>query len=290
VDLSKTTPDQLGEYQNSIDVLNINGPFDEPSFCFQTGIEMAQRTYFNQAIAEFTRVRELAPDNLAARLWLGQLYFLQHLPNRALDALDDPLAQPEKFGLGPTNSTELNILAAGAYLLKTNLARGTELIDLEISHHPTDNDLLTTAAKFYVMHGLYTNALAIIEHRLKASPDDPAWLYSKGFVSMQLKNYDDADDAFTSVLAVQTNNFDALFNRAVARLDSGKLDDARADYLRLQQNFTNSLQVAYGLGEIAYRKHETNEAIRNYEIYLISANTNTAEAKTVSERLRELKK
>jgi tetratricopeptide (TPR) repeat protein len=287
VDLSKTTFDQLG---NWVEVINANGPFDEPSFCFQNGIYMVQDTYLRQAIAAFTRVRELAPDNLAARIWLGQLYFLQHLPDRALDALQDPLAQPEKFGLGPTNSTELNILAAGAYLLKTNLARGMELVDLEISRHPNDNDLLRAAAQFYVTHGLYTNALTIIEHRLKTSPDNPAWLYSKGFVSMQLKNYDAADDAFTSVLAAQTNNFDALFNRAVARLDSGKLDDARADYSRLQQNFTNSFQVAYGLGEIAYRKHETNEAVRNYEIYLVSANTNTAEAKTVSERLRELKK
>ena len=62
---------------------------------------MAQDTYFRQAIAAFTRVRELAPDNLPARLWLGQLYFLQHLPDRALDALHDPLTQPEKFGLRP---------------------------------------------------------------------------------------------------------------------------------------------------------------------------------------------
>jgi tetratricopeptide (TPR) repeat protein len=287
VDLSKTTPDQLG---NWIETLNANGPFDEPSFCFQIGIYMAQETYYRQAIAAFTRVRELAPDNLAARLWLGQLYFLQHLPDQALDAIRDPFTQPEKFGLGPTNSTGLNILAAGAYLLKTNLARGIELIDLEISRHPADNDLLTAAAQFYLTHGLYTNALAVIEHKLKTSPDDPTWLYTKGFVLMQLKNYDDADTAFTRVLAAQTNNFDALFNRAVARFDSGKLDDARTDYSRLQQNFTNSFQVSYGLGEIAYRKHETNEAVRNFEIYLANANTNAAEAKTVLERLRELKK
>jgi tetratricopeptide (TPR) repeat protein len=287
VDLSKTTPDQIGNWN---DVINADGPFDEPSFCFQNGIYMAQDTYFRQAIASFNRVRELAPDNLAARFWLGQLYFLQHLPDQALDALHDPLTEPEKFGLGPTNSTELNILAAADYFLETNHMRATELIDLEISRHPTDNDLLTAAAQFYVMHGLYTNALAVIEHKLKTSPDDLPWLYSRGFVLMQMKNYDAAAAAFTRVLAVQTNNFDALFNRAVARLESGNLDDARADYLRLQKNFTNSFQVAYGLGEIAWRKQETNEAVRNYEIYLANASTNTAEAQTVRERLRELKK
>ena len=74
----------------------------------------------------------------------------------------------------------------------------------------------------------------------------------------------------------------------MAYLDSGKLDAARADYLQLQQTFTNSFPVAYGLGEIAWRKHETNEAIRNYKIYLANANTNTAEATNIILRLREL--
>ncbi len=94
----------------------------------------------------------------------------------------------------------------------------------------------------------------------------------------------------TRLLAIQTNNNDALFNRAVAYLQSGKLDAARADYEKLDQSFTNSFQVAYGLGEIAWRKHETNEAIKNYEAYLATANTNTAEATNIIERLKSLKR
>ena len=95
------------------------------------------------------------------------------------------------------------------------------------------------------------------------------------------QDYDAAITALTRVLAIQTNNNDALFNRAIANLDSGRLDAARADYLRLQQSFSNSFQVAYGLGEIAWRQHDTNEAVRNYKIYLANANTNTGEAQTV---------
>ena len=92
------------------------------------------------------------------------------------------------------------------------------------------------------------------------------------------------------MLAIQTTNHTALFNRAVAYLQSGKLDAARADYEKLQQSFTNSFQVAYGLGEIAWRKHETNEAIKNYEVYLATARTNTAEATNIIERLKSLKR
>ena len=96
--------------------------------------------------------------------------------------------------------------------------------------------------------------------------------------------------ALSRVLAIQTNNNDALFNRAIANLDSDHLDAARADYLRLQQSYTNAFQIAYGLGEIAWRQHDTNEAIRNYTIYRDNANTNTGEAQTILERLRELQK
>jgi len=46
--------------------------------------------------------------------------------------------------------------------------------------------------------------------------------------------------------------------------------------------------VYYGLGEIAYRKSETNAAVRNYEIYLANSPP-PEEAKLISARLKQLK-
>jgi tetratricopeptide (TPR) repeat protein len=289
VDPFKVTRDQFGKYHDWNEVINADGPFDEPSFCFVNGVMLARdNMFFRQAVAPLNRVRELEPNYLPARLLLAQIYLFSRLPDRALEVLHDPLTQPEKFSLTDTNVAELNVLAAGAYLQTTNLARGTQLLDLEISRHPDNNDLLTAAAQAYVMRGLFTNALGVIDRKLKMTPDDPAWLFSKGYVCIQLHAYDDAIADYTRVLAIQTNNADARFNRALACLDSDKLDAARADYRQLQQTFTNSFPVAYGLGEIAWRKHETNEAIRNYKIYLANANTNTTEATNVILRLREL--
>ena len=290
VDPAIATRDQFGKYHDWNEVVNANGPFDEPSFCLAEGIMMAAQNGFRrQAVATFARVRELDPDNLAARLWLGQIYVMSRLPDRALEALRDPLEQPEKFSLAKTNATELNIIAAAAYLQKNDLARGTQLLETEMALHPDDNNLLNATVQAYLIHGLFTNALVIIDRQLKLAPNDPAWLFNRGYVSLQIKAYDDAIDAFTRVLATQTNNPSALFNRALACLDSGKLDAARADYKTLQQSFTNSFQIAYGLGEIAWRQHDTNEAIRNYKLYLANANTNTEEATNVMQRLRELK-
>jgi len=288
VDLSKATSDQFGKYHDWNEVLNANGPFDEPSFCLTEGIMLAaQNGLFHQAATAFTRVRELVPDNLSARLWLGQIYVLSRQPDRALEVLHDPLTQPERFALARTNLTDLNIIAATAYFQKSDLAQGTQLLENEIARHQADDGLRNAVVQVYVSHNMFTNALALIDYKLRLAPDDPTWLLSKGYVLIQSKDYADAIDALSRVLSIQTND-NALFNRAIAYLNSGQLDAARTDYKTLKLSLTNSFQIDYGLGEIAWRKHETNEAIANYKHYLANANTNTEEATTIMQRLREL--
>jgi tetratricopeptide (TPR) repeat protein len=289
VDLSTTTSDRFGKYNNWNEVLNANGPFDEPSFCFESGVIMAQNSYFQQALDYFTRVRELAPENLTTRLWLGQMYVLCRKPDLALEAIHEPLANPEKFSLTAFNSTELSTITAAAYFQKGETAEGTQLLESEIARHPDDNQLLTFSAQCYIVHELYSNALNVINRKLERTPNDLTWLSGKGYVSMQLKNYDKAVATYNLILVLQTNNQEALFNRAVANLQLDKLDAARADYLRLQKSYTNNFPIAYGLGEIAWRQHDTNEAIRNYGIYVATAPTNTPESMAVRERLVQLK-
>ncbi len=290
VDLTKTTLDQFGKFRSWDEVLNADGPFDEPGFCFANGLVLARGNLFRQAIARFNRVRQLVPDDLNTRLWLGQLYVVNHLPDRALEAIHEVREQPEKFSLTGTNETQLVFIEAAAYFQKNDSARGTQLLEAQISSHPTNDDLLLAATQIYVARGLFPNALAVIDRKLEATPDDPAWLLGKGSVCLELKDYDTAIAALDRVLALQTTNSQALYCRANAYLAGGKLDAALADYKKLQNSFTNSLQVAYGLGEIAWRKHDTNEVIKNYEFFLANVNTNAAEAKTILERLREVKK
>jgi tetratricopeptide (TPR) repeat protein len=88
---------------------------------------------------------------------------------------------------------------------------------------------------------------------------------------------------------MDTNNYSALLNRAIAYLRANKLEAAQGDYDVLQKAFPTAHQIYYGLAEVAWRKKDTNAAIRNYQLYLANAQTNTAEAKDVSARLKELK-
>jgi len=288
VDAAKTGLDQFGRYNSWSRLLDAFGPFDEPSFCFVNGLVWVRNGFFRQALASFTRVCQLEPDNLDARLWLAQLYDFNRLPDQALEVIQHVRRQPEKFPLDETNQMQLATVEAAAYFQKNDLSRGTELLNTEISRNPTNNDLLVTAMQFYTAKGLFTNALAVIDSRLRDVPDDANWLFNKGYVCLQLKDYDPAIAALTRVLSLQPDNSNARFNRAVASLGSDRLDDARADYEKLNQVFTNSFRIEYGLGEVAWRQRRTNDAIKYYKLYLADANTNTAEATNVIRRLRQL--
>lgn len=291
VELSRTTPDHFGKYATWKDMLNVNGPFDEPSFCFCNGEVLTRANgLFRQSIGEFHRVVELEPHFLPARLELAQAYLAMGKPDPALNVLEAPLNEPGQFALNEANQTPLATLAATAYFQKNDNEHGARVLETEIARHPEDPALLAAATHAFIVRGLFTNALTIINHKLKSSPNEPDWLYCRGFIDIQLKNYNEAIADLTRVLIVQTNNYDAMFNRAIANLDIENLDAARVDYQRLQEVVPDAVPVAYGLGEIAWRRHETNEAIRNFQIYMAHANTNTAEAKTVLERLNSLKR
>ena len=289
VNVSSVTADRFGRYHNWNQVLNANGPFDETSFCFVNGVLLVQGGLFRQAVAPFARVRQLSPDHLPTRLWLGQCYLFNRLPEPALEALQDPLTDPTRFGLTEKNSTELNMLAAATYFQKNDLQRGSKFLETEIARHPDDDNLLTTATQAYFLRGLYTNALRVIDRKLAQAPDSPQWLFGKGYANIQLGAYPQAIAALTRVLEITTNDPTARFNRALAYLQSNRLKDARADYRQLQASYTNSFQVAYGLAEVAWRQQETNEAIRNYTLYLANAPTNSGEFQTTRERLKQLR-
>ena len=114
-------------------------------------------------------------------------------------------------------------------------------------------------------------------------------LVNKGYACIQIGAFEQAIPPLTQVLAVDTNNYSALLNRAIACLRANKLEAAQRDYDLLQKAFPTAHQIYYGLAEIAWRKKDTNAAVRNYQLYLANAQTNTAESKVVSERLKQLK-
>ena len=290
VDLSEDTAGQLGEFENPVQAMVADGPFDEPTFLFEYAYTLAQQNkFFRQSVVPLKRVLQFDPNFWPAREWLARVYAFDRLPNLALAVLQAPLERPRDFSLDESSSGELYMLASAAYFQQNKLAEGTRLLELEVSRNPTNETLLTTVEQIYISRGMFSNALGIVDRKLLLTPNDPAWLFTRGYLYNQLKRYDDAIATLNSVLAVQKDDMNALFQRANAYLGNGDLDAARADFEKLRQTQTNSYEIVFDLGEVAWRQHDTNEAIRNFEIYVAHTPTNSPQAQTAIERLQELK-
>ena len=248
---------------------------------------------FRQAAQQFVRVKELDNYHLSARLWLAQLYIVAQKPDEALQLVEQIHAQENLFGVNRTNINELLFAEAAAHLAKKDGARADAAVQAILGKFPHDQEVLTNllaaATQAYMNFGFFSNALVTIDQQLKLAPDNIGALINQGYAYLQINAFEKAIPPLTRVLALETNNYSALLNRAIAYLRGGQLDASQQDYETLQKAAPTAYQIYYGLGEIAFRRNDTNAAIRNYELYLTNAPPNLEEAKLIRTRLSGLK-
>lgn len=289
VQVSRSVEDEFGKYRSWDQVIGENGPFDEPNFSFEQGRTFVRNNLHHQAAQQFERVTTLAPRNLLARMWLAQLYVVNHLPSRAMQLISEIRAHPALFPVPSTNRTEMLFVETSAHLASGNVKGAEAAVESAIREYPGDDDVLGTATQVYINYQCYSNALATIQQELRISETNIMALINQGYVCIQLGAFEQAIPPLNRVLSLDTNQHSALLNRAIANFRCGKLEAAQQDYEALQKTYPTATQIYYGLAEIARLKQDTNTAIRNYQLYLSKAQTNTSEAKIVRERLKELR-
>jgi tetratricopeptide (TPR) repeat protein len=289
LELSKPLQEGLAKYKNGPQVLALDGPLDEPQFCYQQAAMFSQGGLFREAAQQFDRVQKLMPDNLGASFALAQCYNTLRLPDEALKVIRAARAIT-RTNATPNNSVETEFvnLQASAYMIKNEPKKAELVIQTALAAMPDDPDLLNAVLRTYLTYQQYSNALPIVQHQLQLNPDAPLTLVNLGFIHLQLQQYSNAIPAFDRALTLEPTNTVALFDRAVASLQAGQLDGAQRDYEMLASLQPDSYQIYYGLGEIAYRKKDTTNAIANYELYLTNAPANTAEYTNVATRLKQL--
>lgn len=288
VQITASIEDQFGVYRNWDQVIGENGFFDEPTFCYEQGRVFAQQSLYRQALQQFERTRALSPNDLPSRLWLANIYLITRLPDRVLEVVKEIKSQPERFALTFPQRTDLLSFEALAHFGRGEPETARQLLHTAVTRDPTNYHLLTVSAQVYLNAGDYTNALKVFDRQLGLRPADPDVLMNKGYACLQAGAFADAVPVLTQLLDLQSTNHFARFNRALAQLQSGQLDGARADYQQLLELYPNTYQVHYGLAEVAWRQHHTNDALQYYALYLQHAPTNTAEARLVRERVRQL--
>jgi len=287
VQIEREYSELFARYANWRDVLSANGPVDEPSFLFRTGRVLLNGGHNHQATLAFARSAELAPDWPAPKLWLAQSCSLKRDYARAMTVTDQLMAAQQLLdGVGLARLLECRVTALRG-LGRTNEADA--LITDFVKQGAKHEEILSVAAELYSEHGQFGEALVLLEELLIRSPNQPQLLARKGKAQIQLTNYQAAIATLTSVLSLTPKNDDARLCRAVAYLGADQLEDARTDYLQLAQNPTSRRNALFGLGTIAWRQQNTNQAIEFYQKFLSNGIPGSPQFLVASERLKELK-
>jgi tetratricopeptide (TPR) repeat protein len=279
--------DQSARFRSWTAAVEANGPVDEPTSLFTVGATLVGEGKYVQAARDFGRCADLAPDWLDASIGLAQIRVLLGDYQGAFSLASNL----ESSGKAKDDMDEAKIVSCRAAALK-GLGRGQEAVAAVegfAQEHHERAEVLSAAAQLYLQCGRFAPALALLDQLLAQSPNDPSLLLYKGSAEIGLAHFPDAIATLTKALTFAPASPAARINRAIACLRSGQLDAARDDYEELLQHFPNSPPVLFGLGEIAWRRQDTNAAIGLYERYLASTALGSDESKLVSARLKSLR-
>jgi tetratricopeptide (TPR) repeat protein len=161
-------------------------------------------------------------------------------------------------------------------------------VDGFVRDHGQHREVLAAAADAYSESGMHEQQLAVIDELLKREPNRPEWLEQKGLAELQLGRYDASIATLTTALSLAPADENARLSRAIARLGADRLDAAREDYQQLLNSKTCSANALFGLGTVAWRKHETNSAVAYYQQYLTNAIAGSPQTSVAIERLHGL--
>jgi tetratricopeptide (TPR) repeat protein len=157
-----------------------------------------------------------------------------------------------------------------------------------IGEHQHESEALAVAAGLYEGNRKFGEALAFLNSVVKLQPNDPKLLAMKGRAELELGKYDVAAATLTAALALAPLDDTTRLHRGIAYLAAGRLDDARADYEKLLERSRNTQVALFGLGAVAWRKHDTNAAIEFYRQYLSNGVPASVQYAVAAERLRRL--
>ncbi len=268
------------------EVITDDGPVDEPSFLLETARVLLASGRPYQAIQEFARCAELAPGWLEPKLWRAQSHLAVRefaSASRLTDEIEAAGPLPDPSGIGQFLFCRATALQG---LGRTNEA--TACIERCLAQYPDQPEVLAVASRLHLQNGRYQAALAVLDRLLDFEPRNPELLSDKGLAEMELAQYEAAVSTLTAAVSLAPSNQVVRLNRAIAQLRAGSLDAAQADYQELLKGAPNSYKVLFGLGEIAWRRQDTNAAIGYYQQYLSQNASASAEHRLVADRLKQL--
>ena len=169
----------------------------------------------------------------------------------------------------------------------TNAAWNT--VEHYVTRFPKQPPVISAAATVCSEGKRFERELELLATLSSIGKVDADLLTRIGLAEFRLGRHKQANDSLTRALDLAPDDVSARLLRAAVRVAGGEFDAARADYEVLLKSADASQQALFGLGNMAWRSHDTNAAIRYYEQFMSNNAFATPQAGVAAERLKQMK-
>jgi len=214
----------------------------------------------DKAIAQLNEVVALEPDNLEAKVILGDAYLakndLQKAEENYLAALDNKLDNAGAlFGLAQISRLKGETKEEAIYLNRV----GTLAAD---SKSP---DFLYKFAMEAMRVGMFDAAKSALGRAVELKPKEPSYLLALGIAWLRKGDLFEAEKLFRNVLELQPNNAQAQLHLGYVLLNHKKYAEARTWLEKSARTSTAIPEVFYYLGLVAQEQNDDAGAIVLFE-------------------------
>lgn len=192
-----------------------------------------------EALQAYSQVFELDPDNVAAKINSGVIYFKQGKSDKAAGYFEGALKSE------PGNKSALTMWALSLETMATKQRTG-------LSEATTSEDSLKMKEQTQVT---LDKATEVYLRAIEAHPEDKNFAYNLGVLyAQQLRDYQAAVPMFQKVTEMDPEDVDAWFNLATAQLSLGDLDGAQPSLEKAIELEPDNGDAWYQLGIIYIKK------------------------------------
>jgi tetratricopeptide (TPR) repeat protein len=214
----------------------------------------------DKAILQLNEVIALEPDNVEARLILGDTYLatndLQKAEENYLAALDGKLDNAGAlFGLAQISRVKGENREAAIYLNRV----------ATLSADSKSDEFLYKFALEAMRVGMFDESKAALERALELKPKEPPYLLALGIAWLRKGDLFEAEKLFRRLLELQPNNAQAQLHLGYVLLNQKKYAEARTWLEKSARPGAAIPEVFYYLGLVAQEQNDDVHAIPLFE-------------------------
>jgi tetratricopeptide (TPR) repeat protein len=269
-------------------VIKAYGTMDHPVICYVLGNACIAAGWPRQALQQFERARELAPEATMPQFAMAQIYSRYRMDEQVFETVGQLRKLETNSPGGDALELELSILESKSWMSRTNPAKANQILESILQQHSGELTVSELVLKTYLAFGEATNALQLLNAQIAKDSDNIAAINNKAAILIQLNKNAEAVSFLDRALAI-TNLPSIRLNRAIAYMQMLNYPEAEKDYLQLENTSANQFSVEYGLARIAELRHDTNVAVFRLGLCLSNTTPESANWKEVRIKLNALR-